>query len=78
MENERYGSSPPSIGYVGSVEEDDERKEEGGCAESLCGDSVVAHFGHDFREEDGEGGVGHVGEKEHDCCNPSFGVYEDR
>lgn len=77
MEDDWGGSRGESIGHVGGKEDDEEGEEVRRRAESLGGEIVVAHFGEDFGEEDGEGGVGHVGEEEHSRRDPSDGVAED-
>lgn len=66
-----------AVGHVCCEENDEECDEIGRCAEGLRGERGVAHFSHDFGQEDGEGGVGHVCEEEHGCCDPGYGVAED-
>ena len=76
MEDNGDGAYAASVGHVRCEEEDDEGKEVRGRAERLGGERVVAHFGQDFGEEDGEGGEGHVGEEEHGGRDPRDGVAE--
>lgn len=77
MEDDGGGAGGEAVGHVSCEEDDEEGEEVRGCAESLGGKAVVAHLGEDFREEDGEGGVGHVGEEEHGGGDPCNRVAED-
>lgn len=77
MEDDGGGPGGEAIRHVGSEEDDEEGEEVRGCAQSLGGKAVVAHLGEDFREEDRERGVGHVGEEEHGGCDPCNRVAEN-
>lgn len=77
VENDGDGPSAEAVGEVGGDEDEEKGDEERGRAEGLGGEVVEAHLGEDLGEEDGEGGVGHVGEEEHGGGDPGDGVAED-
>lgn len=77
VQDDGDGARAEAVRRVGRQQDDDKGDEVGRRRERLRGQRVVAHVGHDLGQEDGQGGVGHVGEEEHGRREPGDGVCED-